>query len=137
MRPNRQPISPHFSVEVGERAAELSSGMAAIVISTPQRITGNASIYRWDARGYAWGAVLIGSELPEILSRAFGIAAGTRLPLSQTIILLGLAFAAAKLRSIKNLAGFIFAIAALQFAWQIAVGDFFSRARSAQSELCS
>jgi membrane protease YdiL (CAAX protease family) len=95
--------------------------MAAIVISTPLRIRGNASLSRWDGRGYAWGAVLIGSELPEILSRAFGISAGTWLPLSQTIILLGLAFTAATLRSIKNLAGFIFAIATLQFAWQIAV----------------
>src|SRR5438067_181694 len=45
--PEPASISPRFSFEVGERAADLSSGMTAIVISTPQRITGNASLYRW------------------------------------------------------------------------------------------
>jgi membrane protease YdiL (CAAX protease family) len=65
--------------------------------------------------------VFIGSGVPQIVCREFGITVGTWLPLSQTIILLGLALTAAKLCPIKNLAGFILAIAALQFGWQIAV----------------
>jgi membrane protease YdiL (CAAX protease family) len=63
--------------------------------------------------------VLIGSRLPEILCSQFGLVAGIWLPLSQTIILLGLAVVAAKLRPIKNLAGFILAIAALKFSWDV------------------
>jgi membrane protease YdiL (CAAX protease family) len=95
--------------------------MPAVAISPAKKITRSAPPHHWDGRAYAWSAVFIGSGSPEIMCRQFGITAGTWLPLSQTIILLGLAFTAAKLCPIKNLAGFILAIAALQFGWQIAV----------------
>jgi len=95
--------------------------MPAVAISPAKTITRSAPLHRWDRRGYAWSAVLIGSGLPEIVCREFGISAGTWLTLSQTIILLGLAIIAAKLRPSRNPAGFILAIAALQFAWHVAV----------------
>lgn len=65
--------------------------------------------------------MLIGSRLPEILCSQFGLVDQAWLPLSQTIVLLGLAMAAAKLRPVKNLAGFILAIAALKFSWDVVV----------------
>jgi membrane protease YdiL (CAAX protease family) len=62
--------------------------------------------------------------LPEIICRQLGVNAEMWLPLSQTIILLGLAVVVAKLCPIKNLAGFILAIAALKFGWDFAVPCF-------------
>lgn len=76
---------------------------------------------RWNGREYGWGAVLIGSGLPEIACRHFGIHGGIWLGLGQASILVGLAIVAARLCPIKNLAGFILAIAALSFGWRVAV----------------
>lgn len=71
------------------------------------------------SRGYVWIAAVIGSRLPQILCSQFGLTTGKWLPLSQTIILLALALAAAKLRPTKNLPGFILALAALKFSWDV------------------
>ena len=95
--------------------------MPAVAISPAKRITRSAPSHSWNGRGYAWTAVFIGSGLPEIVCREVAISAGTWLILSQTIVLLGLAIIAVKLRPIGNPAGFILAIAAMQFAWHVAV----------------
>ena len=62
---------------------------------------------------------MIGSRLPQVIWSQFHHVNGVWLPLSQTIMLVGLALAAATLRPIKNLAGFILAIAALKFGWDV------------------
>jgi membrane protease YdiL (CAAX protease family) len=93
--------------------------MPIIATSPPEKITRGVPAPTWNGRGYAWSAVLIGSRLPEIVCRHFDINAEMWLPLSQTIILLGLAIVAAQIRPIKNLAGFILAIAALKFGWDV------------------
>lgn len=92
-----------------------------MVIPPDPKVDRSAPAPAGNGRGYAWSAVLIGSRLPEIVSGQFGLVAERWLPFSQTIILLGLALAAAKLRPIKNLAGFILAIAALKFSWDVVV----------------
>ena len=95
--------------------------MPTIAPSLPEKIVPSAPQQGWNGRGYAWAAIFIGSRLPELVCRQFGINAGTWLPLSQTIMLIALAITVAKLCPIKNLAGFILAIAALEFGWQVAV----------------
>jgi membrane protease YdiL (CAAX protease family) len=98
--------------------------MPIVVPSPLEKITRQRSAppQIWTGRGYAWITVIIGSRLPEIICRQFGFdAAGWGWPLSQTIILLGLAIFAAKVRPIKNLPGFILAIAALKFGWDVVV----------------
>lgn len=95
--------------------------MPAVAAYPRETITRRAPAQTWNGRGYAWSAVLIGSGLPEIAYRQAGINADMWLPLTQTLILLGLAIVAARLCPIKNLAGFILAIAALSFAWRVAV----------------
>lgn len=95
--------------------------MPTVALSSPEKITRSAPPRIWNGREYAWGAVLIGSGLPEIACRYFGIDAGMWVGIGQASILLGLAIIAAKLCPIKNLAGFILAIAALSFGWRVAV----------------
>lgn len=76
----------------------------------------------WNGRGYAWSAVIIGSRLPEIICREFGLNAGLWVsPLSETLVLLGLVIVAAKLCSNKNLTGFILAITMLSVSWGVVV----------------
>jgi membrane protease YdiL (CAAX protease family) len=76
----------------------------------------------WTGRGYLWGAVIIGSRLPEIICRQLGFNAGLWIsPLSETLVLLGLVIVAAKLCPTKNLTGFILAIAVLSFSWGVLV----------------
>jgi membrane protease YdiL (CAAX protease family) len=96
--------------------------MPILAPSPSEKITQGTPPQTWNGRGYAWSAVIIGSRLPEIICRQFGFNAELWVsPLGQTLILLGLAIVAAKLCPIKNLAGFILAIAALTFSWQVVV----------------
>jgi hypothetical protein len=93
--------------------------MPIAIASRPETITRSATQAQWSGRTYAWSGVLLGSRLPEIIGKNFGLHAGMWLPLAQTLVLLGLALAAARLRPIQNLAGFIVAIAALKFGWDV------------------
>ena len=98
--------------------------MPTLAPHSPGELTRLAKVPRraWNGRGYAWGAVIIGSRLPEIICGQFGLnAAPGVMPLSQTILLLALAIVGAKLHPIKNVAGFILAIAALKFGWDVVV----------------
>jgi membrane protease YdiL (CAAX protease family) len=67
-----------------------------------------------------WAAVLI-AWVPEIFCHQFGIHPGIWLPVGELVVILGLAVLAAKLHPVKNLVGFLLAIAALKFGWEIAV----------------
>src|SRR2546430_9676610 len=93
--------------------------MPIVAISPLKESIRSVSPTTRNGRGYAWGAVIIGSRIPEIVSRSCGINAHVWLPLTQMILLLGLAMVVAKVCPIKNLAGFILAIAALKFGWEV------------------
>jgi membrane protease YdiL (CAAX protease family) len=96
--------------------------MPVLAPSPPEKITRTLPPQIWNGRRYAWSAVIIGSRLPEIIWRHAGFDVQMwPSPLYETIILLGLAVVAAKLCPIRNLAGFILAIAALTFSWRVAV----------------
>ena len=75
---------------------------------------------RVSPRDYVWAAVLI-AWVPEIVCHQFGIHLGIWLPVGELFVILGLALLAAKLHPVKNLVGFLLAIAALKFGWEIAV----------------
>src|SRR5437588_12770614 len=86
------------------------------------KITRSVPPQTWPSRRYVWGTVIFGSRLPEIICRQLGFdMAVSVLPLSQTLILLGLAIVAAKLHPTKSLAGFILTVAALKFGWDVVV----------------
>lgn len=90
--------------------------------SLTEKMNRSALSQTWNGRGYAWSAVIIGSRLPEIICRQFGFNAGLWVsPLSETLILLGLAIVAAKLCPTKNITGFVLAIAMLSFSWGVVV----------------
>jgi membrane protease YdiL (CAAX protease family) len=59
--------------------------------------------------------------LPEVACRQFGIRLGIWLPLGELVVLLGLALLAAQQRLIRNLVGFISAVAALKLGWDVVV----------------
>jgi membrane protease YdiL (CAAX protease family) len=111
-----------FSTNVGEKLAWMLSNMPTLAPSSLEKITRCPPPQTWNGRGYAWSAVIIASRLPEIICHDFGFNAEVWIsPLSQTIILFGLAILAAKLCPIKNLPGFILAIAALTLGWRVVV----------------
>jgi membrane protease YdiL (CAAX protease family) len=96
--------------------------MQILAVAPPEKITESAPEPAWKGRAFAWSAVIIGSRLPEIICRQLGLNADVWFsPLSQTIILIALAVVAARLSPVKNLAGFILAIAALTFGWRVVV----------------
>lgn len=96
--------------------------MPALAPFKPENITLGSLARSSSGRGYAWSAVIIGSRFPEIICREFGFDAGLWIsPLSQTFILLGLAIVAARLCPVQHVAGFILAIAALSFGWDVVV----------------
>jgi membrane protease YdiL (CAAX protease family) len=70
--------------------------------------------------GFAWAAVLIGVGPSKIVCSQFGLHTGLWLPLIETVFLLCLA-AFARLRTNGALSGFVLAIAAAHFAWDVAV----------------
>jgi len=92
-----------------------------VLVSPSEKITRAECSCRSNVRGYVWAAMLIASRLPEILFHQFGFNPGVWLTLSQSIVLFGLAIFAAKQHSIEKLAGFIFALAALNFSWLVIV----------------
>jgi len=59
--------------------------------------------------------------MPEIVCHEFGIHLGIWLSLGELLALVGLALLAAKQHSIKNLVGFILALAALKLGWDVLV----------------
>jgi hypothetical protein len=95
--------------------------MPTTLSASPQIIPA-AHSQSWIQRVLLWTAVLVASRLPEIACRELGISAGVWVaPLYETLFLIGLAILAAQLHPNKNLAGFIFATAALTFSWRIIV----------------
>jgi membrane protease YdiL (CAAX protease family) len=68
-----------------------------------------------------WASTLIACGLPEIVCQQFGIHLGIWLSLGELLVLVGLAMLAAKRHSIRNLAGFILALAALKLGWDVVV----------------
>lgn len=97
-------------------------GMPTLASAPLEKITRTPPPQIWNGRGYAWSAVIIASRLPEIIWRLLGFDAQMwPSPLYETIILLGLAIGAGKLCPIRNLAGFVLAIAALTFSWRVVV----------------
>ena len=98
--------------------------MPAIALAPLKEMTptGSVPLHTGTSRGYAWSTVIIGSRLSEIICRHFGFELAIWiLPLSQTILLLGLALIAARLHPNKSLAGFILTVAALKFGWDVVV----------------
>jgi len=94
--------------------------MPILVAAPAARTIASRPAQRFDGRGYAWAAVLIGSRLPEIAFHELGFNGGLWVPLGQTTVLVALAIVAAKRCPIENLASFILAVAALSFGWLFA-----------------
>jgi len=70
-------------------------------------------------RGFAWGAMLIASSLPDILSRQFFAHSPAWLPFAQIGVLLILATVCAFSPKWRKLSGFILALAALRLCWGV------------------
>jgi membrane protease YdiL (CAAX protease family) len=92
-----------------------------VLAALPEKIVRNPPPPSWSGRGYVWAATFLGSGFLEIVAHQFGLRAGIWLPLAETACLLALAMVAAKVCPIKNLAGFILAIAAMNFGWLVVV----------------
>lgn len=95
--------------------------MPTVTASLPKKSAPTADHGYRNSRGWVWSAVFIGSRLPEIICRQFGFTTGMWLPLSQTGVLICLAVLAARLNRNRNVAGFISAVAALNFSWLVVV----------------
>jgi membrane protease YdiL (CAAX protease family) len=96
--------------------------MSTVALSPPEKTTRSMVPKTSSGRGYVWSAVIVASRLPEIICRQFGYDMELWIsPLSQAIILLGMALVAAKLCPIKNVSGFVLAIAACSFGWRVVV----------------
>ena len=108
-----------------ERVGNLLSCSSSIPMIVPlpvKEASQITSLRTWNGRGFAWGAVIIGSRLPELICRQFGLHTGLWIsPLSETLVLLFLAIVAYKLCSVKDITGFVFAIALLAFSWGVVV----------------
>jgi membrane protease YdiL (CAAX protease family) len=91
------------------------------LIPPSTQIARSAAPPRVTPRDYVWAAALIASGVPEIVCHQFGIPRGMWLSLGELFVLLGLAVLAAKLHPVKNLVGFILAVAAFKFGWDVAV----------------
>src|SRR5438105_14381268 len=68
-------------------------------------------------RGVAWGAMLIGSAVPNIISRVAGHGSPYLLPVAQTILLVLVAIFADRSRRLKPLTGFLLTIAIVRLGW--------------------
>ena len=96
--------------------------MPTIASASPEGIVQSVHSQTWIGRGFLWGAVFVASRLPEIICRELGVTAGAWVsPLYETFFLIGLAIVAGRVCPKKNLAGFIFAMAALTFSWRVVV----------------
>jgi membrane protease YdiL (CAAX protease family) len=95
--------------------------MTMALISPSNQIAQSAPSPRGTPRDYVWAAALIASGVPEIVCHQFGIPRGMWLSLGELFVILGLAVLAAKLHPVKNLVGFILAVAAFKFGWDVAV----------------
>jgi membrane protease YdiL (CAAX protease family) len=96
--------------------------MPTIVRASPEEIAQRAQSQNRIVRVFAWSAVFVASRFPEIICRELGFQGSVLVsPILETLFLIGLAMAAAKLCSNKHLAGFILATAALTFSWRIVV----------------
>ena len=91
------------------------------LISPSNKVGQSAPPSRVSPRDYVWAAVLIACGVPGIVCDQFGIHPGIWLSVSELFVILGLAALAAKLHPVKDLVGFLLAIAALKFGWEIAV----------------
>ena len=91
------------------------------LISPPNHSARTVPPPRVTPREYVWASVLIACGVPEIVCHQFGIDRGMWLSVGELFVILGLAVLAAKLHPVKNLVGFLLAIAALKFGWDIAV----------------
>jgi membrane protease YdiL (CAAX protease family) len=95
--------------------------MTIALISPSNQIVRSTPPPRVTPRDYVWAAALIASGVPEIVCHQFGIPRGMWLSLSELFVILALAVLAAKLHPVKNLVGFILAVAAFKFGWDVAV----------------
>lgn len=96
--------------------------MSTLVRAMPEDVTQNTQAQAPIARAFVWSAVFVASRFPEIICRELGFSGGMWIsPTYETILLIGLAIAAARLCPSKNPAGFILATAALTFSWQAVV----------------
>lgn len=68
-------------------------------------------------RAVAWGAMLIGSAIPNIISRLLGHGSPYLLPVSQTVVLVVLAILADRSRRLRPLTGFLLTIAIVRLGW--------------------
>src|SRR5207237_4543165 len=68
-------------------------------------------------RAVAWGAMLIGSAVPNIISRVAGHGSPYLLPVTQTIVLVLAAIFADRTRRLKPLTGFLLTIAIVRLGW--------------------
>jgi hypothetical protein len=74
-----------------------------------------------NVRSCAWGVILFGDALPEIVWRSFGYTPSLALPLIQVIAMLALAVFVGHAYGNKNLVGFVLAVAAMRFGWNVVV----------------
>lgn len=105
----------------GKRLACIFFQNTVAIIPPSNQIAQSAPPPRLSSRDYVWAAVLIASGVPEIVCYQFGIDRGMWLSLIELFVILGLAALAAKIHPVKNLVGFILAIAAMKFGWDVAV----------------
>src|SRR5256885_14124734 len=93
--------------------------MRIAVIPPSKQIAAMAPRERARIREYVWASVLLASGVPEIVCNEFGVGVSLWLSLGELVLILILAVVAARLHPIKNLVGFILAIAALKLGWDI------------------
>lgn len=70
-------------------------------------------------RAVAWGAILISSEVPEIILGHSRLEGPSWLPLTQCLILMVIALCAARSPRLKGLVRFLVAVAALWLGWYV------------------
>lgn len=68
-------------------------------------------------RWVAWSAMLVGSALPNIVSRVTGVGSPYLLPVVQTVLLVLFAIFADRLPRLKPLTGFLLTIAIIRLGW--------------------
>jgi membrane protease YdiL (CAAX protease family) len=95
--------------------------MRIAVIPPSKQIAATAPREHARTREYIWASVLLASGVPEIVCHEFGVGVGLWLSLGELVLILILAMVAARVHPIKNLVGFMLAVAALKLGWDIVV----------------
>lgn len=78
-----------------------------------------------------WSAVIVGSAVPEIISREYGFGSPSSLPVIQCGLLIVAAFVLSRFQRWAGLTRFVLAIAALRFGWYV-VGPWLNGTRIVQ-----